>query len=206
MAYKAIQSKNKPSEFNSGLPPVLYATLAAFLIGDNPMKRIPLTQGKSTLVDDEDFKELSKHKWCLLKGKYTWYAVRAICKNDKYKILYMHRVIMNAQKSQGIDHRNGDGLYNLRHNLRFCTQSQNNQNQRKTRGTSQYKGIYWNKRDKKWQTQIKLNGKGYFLGLFDDEIEAAKAYDKRAKELFGEFARLNFPIQGIQRPNQSPVE
>lgn len=158
------------------------------------MKQIPLTQGKSTLVDDEDFEELSQHKWYANKSNKNWYAKRNCRINGKWIKLRMHRLIMNAQKGQEIDHKNGNGLDNRRCNLRFCTQSQNLQNQqRRYTGISQYKGVSWKKQNKKWQAYIRLNCKPQYIGYFSDEIEAAKAYDTKAKELFGEFACLNFP-------------
>jgi len=59
--------------------------------------------------------------------------------------------------------------------------------------TSKYKGVCWDKRNKKWGVTIQANKKKYHLGYFKDEIDAAKAYDKKAKKLHGQFACLNFP-------------
>jgi len=108
----------------------------------------------------------------------------------------MHRVIMklNFGDKRQVDHINGNGIDNRRNNLRICTQSQNNQNQRTQicLKSSKYKGVLWHKCCKRWMAQIKLNKKNKYIGLFKNEIDAAHAYDREAKELFGEYAKTNF--------------
>ena len=108
----------------------------------------------------------------------------------------MHRFILNAPKGQYVDHRDRNGLNNQKRNLRFCTQSQNMMNLKSSTGTSKYKGVSWNIKYKRWQSHIRLNYKLKNLGSYNSEIEAALAYDHAARELFGEFARLNFPGNG----------
>ena len=104
----------------------------------------------------------------------------------------MHRLIMNAQKGQISDHVNRIKLDNRRSNLRLCTRSENNCNKPPLKGkTSKYKGVYWEEARRKWRVRIMLNGKRYHLGHFDDEKDAAQSYNTKARELFGEFARLN---------------
>jgi hypothetical protein len=108
----------------------------------------------------------------------------------------MHRVIMNAPADRFVDHKHGEGLDNRKENLRIVTCAQNQYNRRKmtTRQTSsKYKGVYFRKNYKKYCAQIRYKGKRMHLGYFDNETDAAKAYDEAAKKLFGEFARLNFP-------------
>jgi len=158
------------------------------------MKQIPLTQGKVALVDDVDFKELSKHKWCAYKRGSTFYAARnQPLGNGKRKTIRMHRQIMDALGGVFTDHANHDGLDNQRSNLRSCTNSENQRNRLPQRGgTSEYKGVSWNKAKKKWVAGIQHNNKVIHLGCFNSEREAAKTYDKKAKELFGEFANPNF--------------
>ncbi len=63
--------------------------------------------------------------------------------------------------------------------------------------TSGYKGVSLFGRDSKWKAQIQVDGKKRHLGYFDDKIEAAKAYDRAALELHGEFAVLNFPGRSL---------
>lgn len=154
--------------------------------------KIPLTQGKVALIDDEDYDKIKDIKfYAHFEKGVKWYALHSI--NDE-KIL-MHRIIINAKPGQICDHINGDGLDNRRCNLRIVTNQQNIMNQRlqKRRKSSKYKGVTWNKNAEKWQTQIRINKNNRYLGLFINEIDAANTYDKKALELFGEYARLNFP-------------
>ncbi len=172
-------------------PPVSHP--ASLFFGDCNMKEIPLTQGQFALVDDEDFELISQYNWYANKRDATFYAATSIKKGGKWTTLQMHRLVMDAQKGQEIDHRNGNGLYNCRTNLRFCTRSQNNQNRKpQGNGSSKYKGVSWCKSSNEWKAEIKSNYKCIWLGRFKNEIDAAKCYDKKAKELFGEFARTNF--------------
>ena len=90
-----------------------------------------------------------------------------------------------------VDHIDRNPLNNHRINLRICTKAQNQQNCKGRGGTSKYKGVCWEKRRKKWRATIKNNGKQVHIGEFCDEKEAAKAYNKKALEFFGEFSRLN---------------
>ena len=168
------------------------------------MKRISLTQGQFAIVDDADFKRLSLHKWYADKTPRGFVAVRnSPTVNGKRTRIYMHRVVMDAPSDMQVDHRNHDTLYNRRENLRVCTNSQNQQNCLSHKNSfSRYKGVCWHKRGKHWLAQIKFNGKGRFLGYFTDEIDAAKAYDKEARKLFGEFALCNFPISRKNRPRK----
>lgn len=103
----------------------------------------------------------------------------------------MHQMLLKVNRNSEIDHIDGNGLNNQKANLRECSRSQNNMNQHKTSGTSKYKGVYYHKLRKKWSAFITLNRKAMYLGLFSSEIEAAEAYNTKAKELFGAFAYLN---------------
>lgn len=159
------------------------------------MKQIPLSQGLFALVDDEDFEYLNQFKWHARKSRDTFYASRnlKISKNNR-KTIQMHRVILGTTdtKIQG-DHIDGNGLNNQKSNLREATHEQNRRNTKSYKnGVSKYKGVSYRKDSKKWRSIINFNKKVIRLGYFSSEIEAAKAYDVKAKELFGEFAWLNF--------------
>jgi hypothetical protein len=156
------------------------------------MKEIELTQGKVAIVDDDMFEELSSVKWYARKDRMTgnYYAVRS---HHGVKFLYMHRVVLRAPDGAQVDHANRNTLDNRRENLRLCSDSQNRANTPKyLQATSRYKGVCWEARYNKWRAVIYKDRKRRFLGNFQDEIDAARAYDKAAVELFGEFACLNF--------------
>lgn len=152
------------------------------------MKKIETCNGKIILVDDKDFKRVSRYTWYATcqRGR-KWYAIR---------VTYLHRFILGESKIIGkqVDHINGNGLDVRRKNLRPATRSQNMMNTPKMnmKTSSKFKGVCWNKKKGKWQSGIKTNGVNIVIGIFEDEIEAAKAYDKRAKMLFGDYAFLNF--------------
>ena len=158
------------------------------------MKQISLTQGKVALVDNEDYPELSKHKWCAVEYHNVWYARRRFIKG---KNVFMHREILGLKFGDGIktDHWNHNGLDNQRHNLRICTNAENCRNQRVHKHSSMFKGVTWWKTRQKWMARIYYNYKQIHLGYFDSEIEAAKVYDRAALKYHGEFAKLNFPLK-----------
>ncbi len=162
------------------------------------MKEIPLTQGKFALVDDEDYEMLMQWKWQYATG----YATRRVW--PKVRLL-MHRVIMNAQPGEQIDHKNLNRLDNQRSNLRFATYAQNMYNRRKNNSTysSRYKGVSWYSRDKKWRSQIQFAGKLHCIGKFQSELEAALAYDEAARKHHGEFANTNFPALDVISPQRT---
>ena len=104
----------------------------------------------------------------------------------------MHREIMDAAPGEEIDHIDGNGLNNQKSNLRTATRSQIVAKARPRRDkTSKYKGVSFVNQIKKWRSSIQKEGKRYYLGDYVDEDEAAKAYNKKACELFGSFARIN---------------
>lgn len=156
------------------------------------MKEIPLTRGLHAIVDDEDYEWLNRHKWCALKHKSTFYAVRGVGPRKNFSTVFMHRDILNPSPGMETDHRNGNGLDNRRCNLRECTRSQNNANQRSHRGsTSKFRGVSWCDHSKRWVAQLNHNGTRVLFKRFSTEQEAALAYNDAALKYFGEFARLN---------------
>ncbi len=157
------------------------------------MKEIQLTRGCVALVDDEDYELLNKYKWHFMT---VGYAGRSFYINkNKSRILYMHRVILDAKTEQYVDHINGNKLDNRRSNLRICTQSQNCSNSKKSKSkiSSKYKGV-WKRNDgrsKCWVAEHMLNRKKLYIGSFYSEEEARNAYDSFVLNLRKEFARPN---------------
>ncbi len=156
---------------------------------------IPLTKGHFVLVDEEDYPVYSQFNWSASVLPRTVYAYLRRNHEGKSRILFLHRVITGAPHGMQVDHINGNGLDCRRSNLRVCTVRANHQNIRKTvvSTSSQYKGVSWDKCRSKWLAKVKAGGRYFNVGRFDDEEDAARAYDTKARDLFGEFARLNFP-------------
>ena len=157
------------------------------------MKVIKLNRGFSTLVDDEDFEFLSQWKWHAgATPDGNWYACRTVRSEGRTTFIWMHKVLCPGDPTRKVDHKNRDSLDNRKKNLRIATNSQNGANASKSKNnTSGFKGVTWCKASKKWQAQIMVNRKHIYLGLFEDKREAAAEYDRKAKELFGEFAATN---------------
>ena len=155
-------------------------------------KLLPLTQDKFAIVDAEDYERLREYKWHAIKNGQRYYA-----KSNRLHVpIAMHRLILNAPSHLVVDHINHNGLDNRRSNLRLCTVSQNNRNRRpitRPNKGSKYKGVSFDKKRNLFKAVIWRNKKQCFLGRFKSQIKAAKAYDKKARELFGQFAYLNFP-------------
>lgn len=163
------------------------------------MKLIPLTQGQSAMVDDEWFGKLNQYKWHALNGHgYTFYAVRhrPLVHRD---LIYMHGDIMVAKLATApngttVDHIDHNGLNNVTSNLRLATKSEQNHNQKlgRSNNTSGFKGVSLKKDSRKWRSYIFYCRKQIHIGSYDTPEEAARAYDAKARELFGEFALTNF--------------
>lgn len=158
--------------------------------------QITLTHGLSTIIDDTDYDEISKNKYNAHEDRGRFYATRTSRLNGKKRLIYLHREIWEIHNGlipvgKEIDHINGNNLDNRIDNLRLCEHSQNlcNKRQQSNNNSSRFKGVSWNKNAQKWE----VHASHEYLGLFANENEAALAYDKRAKEKFGEYARLNFP-------------
>jgi hypothetical protein len=159
-------------------------------------RRIYLGEGRFTIVEPRDFYWLNKFHWGLKGNSERSYAVRLVGdSNNKVKILSLHRAIMGSPAGLLVDHRNRNRLDNRRANLRIATHAQNQFNKGKTRRktASRFVGVTFVKSIGRWRAQIMLDRKNIFLGNFENELEAAKAYDAAAKKYHGEFARLNFP-------------
>lgn len=156
------------------------------------MKKIKLINGGHTLVSDEDYEVLNKFRW--RKEAAGGYILRTRLK----KLIWMHRVILGLKIGEYTDHINGIRTDNRRENLRKCTLQQNlfNQGKQLRKTSSQFKGVVFRAdrhggNSHRWVARIALNGKRFHLGCFKHEKDAAIAYNNKAKELYGDFCRLN---------------
>ncbi len=166
------------------------------------MMRIPLcgekAAGRVALIDDEDYELVSQYNLFIWqkdqpggrrsKGPYA----RTKFTQDGNRIsVRMHNLIMGHA---WVDHRNGNGLDNQKHNLRPATWILNGANRKpQVNSASRFKGVSWERRDSRWRARITAAGKTRNLGYFTAEEDAAHAYDAAAQTAWGEYARLNFP-------------
>jgi hypothetical protein len=160
-----------------------------------PFQRIKLTRGKYAIVDPEDFERFNRYKWHCSQSNY---AVRAATikteKGRKQVELFMHKVVCPPPQGLIVDHINRNRLDNRRANLRPATWTQNAWNRSKrSRQKTRYKGIRYQKDTKRWQVRLMIEGRRISFGCYNDEKEAAKAYDAAAKKHRGDYAVLNFP-------------
>ena len=158
-------------------------------------KEILLTHGHVALVDDADFEWLNQWKWHVTPRGY---ARRAVPREGGQRWVLMHRQILDAPPHLWSDHINGNRLDNRRSNLRLVTPLQNGRNKvvaRSNRMASRFKGVA--KRHNKWTAAIYPHGKRIHLGYFFTEEDAAHAYDRAARQYFGEYAGLNFPTDEV---------
>ena len=139
------------------------------------MKRIQLTQGKYTIVDNEDFEYLNQFNWHF----DGFYAGRNIRVNNNKTRIRMHREVAKTPKGYVTDHLNGDKLDNRKGNLKICTQSENQKRMKKfTTNKTGVSGVHWDKSRQKFLASKCFNGKRTNIGRFDSLIKAKKAYEK----------------------------
>lgn len=178
--------------------------------------KVYLTRGKVALIDVEDVEKVRGYRWGFVK-RNKGYASTSLqgarcmhCNAKEVVTVAMHRAILGDVRGLVIDHVNHDGLDNRRENLRHATYSENALNQRKQKRVtlSKYKGVSFNRRTVKWfayvrdpvKKDIRGNGASRHLGTFTDEVEAARAYDRAALELYGEFACTNVSLGLLPPP------
>lgn len=144
---------------------------------------IELTTGGAAMIDEEDFPMLASFHWSLHSDGY---AVASRGRN------LMHRMILNAPTGMDVDHINRNRLDNRKVNLRLVSRSENMRNAGPhADNKSGYRGVSWFARDSKWKAQISIAGKNRHIGYFKTKEEAALAYNRAAKENFGNVAMLN---------------
>ena len=169
------------------------------------MKAVQLTRGYVAIVDDEHYERvMAAGPWLTYMRDQNVYAERVFTQRDgKLRKQSMGNFILEitgSGKTQ-VNYKNRDALDNRTCNLRTCDPSQRNARARKykKKTSSQFRGVSWDKRTRKWDARLRVRGKNLFLGLFTDEVEAATAWDEAARGNWGEFAFQNFPSDKERR-------
>ena len=159
-----------------------------------------MINNRDVLLSEEDFDLYEKAISIAKTSEYSKTSYATIWLNSKNN--YLHRLIMSRvlnkplTRNEKVDHINGNGLDNRRENLRVCTHAQNMRNQDRTiNATSKYKGVSFYKGW--WHARLTYNYKSVYIGRFDNEYDAMLAYNEKAKELFGEYAKLNLLEGGL---------
>ena len=148
-----------------------------------------LSQGHVAIIDAHDAERVGRHSWHAVKAKKTFYARTQI----EGRAVYLHRFVVNAEPGRTVDHVNHDGLDCRKENLRLATMTEQNANQRKRAGgSSRFKGVHqWVNRGKiRWRAGVQISGRQYRVSCAT-EHEAALAYNRLARQHFGQFAALN---------------
>lgn len=160
-------------------------------------------QVHTALVDDDAYALLARHTWYIMysgKDKRPYAFTEIFSKTQGKRMVYMHHLVLGAYRMT--DHANGNSLDNQFHNLRPATSSQNGINTPKynyrdgTKTSSKYKGVFFDKRIGKFRAKVFKDRQGYECGTFVNEDDAGRAYNRKAKELFGDFAWMN-PVPEI---------
>lgn len=139
------------------------------------------------LIDDEDYEKVMQYKWY---SSSAGYIIGRFPRSRK--IIYLHRFLICVPDNLHGDHINRNKLDNQKNNLRICTKMQNSANRSLGKNnTSGYKGVVWNKKEKRWRAVIWYKEKYYLLGKYETKNEAALAYNQAAIKLHGAFAALN---------------
>ena len=160
------------------------------LIFDGDVAYVPLTRGHYATIDAEDAPLVEGSNWCAMSEKARMhYAVRTrLLSNGEFQTIFMHRLIAQAYSGTIVDHVNHDPIDNRKTNLRLCSYTENGQNSRKkTPGKSNLKGVCWHNQKEKWFARITVNKKQIYLGLYDTEEEAHKAYCEASEQMHKEY-------------------
>ena len=156
------------------------------------MKKIPLTQGKFAIVDDEDFEFLTRWKWHFSVGTVV---NRGKLKSGSGAVCYMYQLIDKTPKGSSVVFLNNDRLDLRKKNLKRVKKTQGRFGSytglKYRNSSSVFKGVLWNKKLRKWQCFAKKDGKNKHLGLFEEEVDAAIAYNEFAIAEYGKDALIN---------------
>lgn len=158
---------------------------------DGDLAYIPLSGGFEAVIDADDIPLVSGRFWTARRRAKSDGSTATHYAHSRSLKTTLHRVIMGADHGEIIDHINSDGLDNRRKNLRKVNKSQNGANSRMSENnTSGFKGVS-PAQTGKWFVSIRLDCKTKYVGIYQDKIEAARAYDAAAVKAFGEFALTN---------------
>lgn len=149
----------------------------------------------SFFIDITDLEVISPYSWRIILYHTSYKRVEtSVYENGKYRHFLLARHLMNYPNGKFVDHKDCDPLNNRRINIRLASEKENSRNVPKTilKRSSIYKGVSWHKRKNKWIATCAVDSRNKFLGYFNNEIDASRAYDLKAKELHGKFAKTNF--------------
>jgi hypothetical protein len=151
---------------------------------------VTLTQGYVATIDRADVARVSRYNWYAFPRRHAVYAMARIPGNASDTRISLHRFIAARDDDLDIDHKDGDGLNNRRRNLRPATRLQQAMNRSlRGGGSNAYRGARWVPKRNKWVAKITIEGKVRYIGHYDTEQEAARAYQYVARRVFGEFYR-----------------
>lgn len=154
------------------------------------VKELKLQNGQSALIDDEDYEKVISRVWCVKEGELK--NTLRVYDGSSSENLYLGRFILDSKIGEKIFHLDRNPLNFTKANLKVVGQGEITRKRKGNRNSSsKYKGVWWNKRDCKWESQIGTNGTIIRLGSYQDEEEAALKYNDAALELFGEYAYQN---------------
>jgi hypothetical protein len=186
----------------------MQATVSAFIEMPTPSGRIFRIDAevlesrlRCTWTDGEsqEFRPCDM-RWRWLGRNRIDYVTANVTVRGKGRLIYIHRLVAQAPADLVVDHINHDTANNLRSNLRLATLSENLTSQRDRRKRfCDFIGVRFVKRlahcRRPFLAVVKKDGMQYRSLYFATQEEAAREYDRMATELYGQFARLNFPLQ-----------
>jgi hypothetical protein len=156
------------------------------IISEPPVSRV--IGGQTVTVDAQDAHLLDEYGWFFDSG-----YVKACVPGHNRQRVRLHNLILPAPAGLEVDHRDQNTCNNTRANLRLATHGQNMANRRKFKNSSSpYKGVSFHKLTGKWSAKITENRRLRYIGLYADPVEAARAWDREAERIHGDFAHLNF--------------
>lgn len=140
-------------------------------------------QGSPFVVDDELAGGIATYRWNESRGGYI-YRNRQIPGTRQFKRISLHRLVLPAPADLVVDHIDRDKRNNRRANLRIVTRKASAWNRGAVGGVSRFKGVAWNASSQKWQVMLQ----GHYIGVFANEVEAARAWVSAAEALYGTVA------------------